>query len=121
MENYEIGDVVVSKVTGVEKYGIFVNVDQVYTGLIHISEVSYNFVRSVSDYAKVGEIIRAKVIAVDDINKKLRLSIKDMDYKINYKKYRKIEETPLGFSTLSDNLDGWVSIKKQELEEKEKI
>ena len=41
---YKIGDTVKGKITGIQKYGIFVAVDNEYTGLIHISEISNAFV-----------------------------------------------------------------------------
>ena len=49
---YKIGDIVQGCVTGIEKYGVFVNLDEYYTGLIHISEVSDLYVRNVNDYER---------------------------------------------------------------------
>ena len=40
MDKYKVGKIVVGNVTGIEKYGIFVCLDDYYTGLIHISEIS---------------------------------------------------------------------------------
>ena len=37
---YNVGDVVTGCVTGIERYGIFVNLDNYYSGLVHISEIS---------------------------------------------------------------------------------
>ena len=44
---YNIGDVVKGKVVGISSYGIFVLIDDKYNGLIHISEISENFVRKI--------------------------------------------------------------------------
>ena len=44
---YKIGDIVKGKVTGIENYGIFLLMEDGYTGLIHISEISEKFVRNV--------------------------------------------------------------------------
>ena len=49
MIEYKIGDIVKVRVTGIERYGIFVSVDSLYTGLIHISEISSSFVKDVND------------------------------------------------------------------------
>ena len=62
MENYKVGDIVKGCVTGIEKYGIFVNLDNYYTGLIHISEISEKFVSNINDYVTIGETIRVKII-----------------------------------------------------------
>ena len=76
MDKIKIGDVVFGKVTGIEKYGIFLSLDDNINGLIHISEISNSFVKNVEDYASIGETIKAKVIAIDHNYEKLKLSIK---------------------------------------------
>ena len=68
MTRYKRGEIITGYVTGIEKYGIFVNIDDNYSGLIHISEITSSYVRNINDYAKIGEIIRAKVIEVDENN-----------------------------------------------------
>ena len=75
---YKIGDVVKGYITGVQKYGIFVAVDEDYTGLIHISEISHAYVKNINDYLNDKDIIEAKVIEVDEKNKHLKLSIKNL-------------------------------------------
>ena len=40
MAQYKVGKIVKGNITGIEKYGIFVNLDNFYSGLIHISEMS---------------------------------------------------------------------------------
>ena len=79
MPKYKIGDSVKGKVTGIEKYGIFLLMEDGYTGLIHISEISEKFVRNVFDYVQLDEVIVSKVIEVDDENKRLKLTIKNLD------------------------------------------
>ncbi len=118
MKKYEIGDIIKGKVTGIEDYGIFLLVDDEVTGLIHISEISDSFVRNVSDYAEIGEIIEAEVIEYDEVNKKLKLSIKNEHYKRKNKKSVPIKETPLGFSSLSKQLNLWVEDKEKEMSKK---
>jgi len=113
MEKFAVGKIVTGCVTGVENYGIFVSLDDYYSGLVHISEISQKFVRDVHDFADVGETIRVKIIERDD--KHLKLSIKDIDYRINRKRHSHIEETEKGFETLSKRLDKWIDDKYEEL------
>lgn len=68
-----VGDSVEGTVTGVIDFGAFVNVDGV-EGLIHISEISWERVDDPRDYVKVGETVKAKIIAIE--NDRLSLSIK---------------------------------------------
>ena len=114
MEKYNIGDIIKCHVTGIENYGIFVNVDLNYTGLIHISEITQGFVRNVEDYVKMGETIFCKVIAIDTENLKLRLSIKNLEYR-NYGNAKKIVESKHGFKPLGDMLPEWTRDKIEEL------
>ena len=53
-DKYRVGDIVKGKVTGIERYGVFVCIDDVY-GLIHISEISNNFVKDINEYAKLDD------------------------------------------------------------------
>ena len=94
---YESGKIVKGCVTGIENYGIFVSFDEYYSGLIHISEISNNFVRNINDYVSIGETIKAKIIDVDDDSCQLKLSIKDINYRTNNKNKEQINETGTGF------------------------
>jgi small subunit ribosomal protein S1 len=71
----KVGDVVDGVVTGVIDFGAFVNVGGI-EGLVHISEISWERVEDPKKYVKVGEKIKAKIIAID--KDRLSLSIKQM-------------------------------------------
>lgn len=109
MANYEVGKIVSGSVTGIETYGIFVNLLDYYSGLIHISEISEGFVKDVNDYVKIGDTIKAKVLEVDEEKYQVKLSIKGIDYLNKKPKRTKIEEQGSGFSILKTNLDEWMS------------
>lgn len=112
MSMYKIGDSVKGKVTGIEKYGIFLLMENGYTGLIHISEISEKFVRNVFDYVQLDEIIVSKVIEIDEENKRLKLSIKNLDYRIDDS--RKKEDVN-GFSLLKEKLPEWIAEYKENM------
>lgn len=71
----KVGDVVKGMVTGVIDFGAFVNVDGI-EGLIHISEISWERVENPRDYVKTGDVVEAKIIAID--KDRLSLSLKQM-------------------------------------------
>ncbi len=71
----KVGDEVEGVVTGVIDFGAFVNVDGI-EGLIHISEISWERVEDPRKYVKVGETVKAKIIAID--KDRLSLSLKQM-------------------------------------------
>jgi general stress protein 13 len=120
MKNYKKDDIVKGKVTGIEEYGVFISVDDNVTGLIHISEISTAFVRNILDYVEIGEEIQAKVLEYDSKNKRLKLSIKDFDYRSNNSKKRNIHETKSGFENLHNALDKWIEEKEAEMAKNQK-
>ena len=71
----KVGDEVEGVVTGVIDFGAFINVDGI-EGLIHISEISWERVENPRSYVKVGETVKAKIIAID--KDRLSLSLKQM-------------------------------------------
>ena len=106
-------EVVKCTVTGFKEYGIFVKVSDEYYGLIHISEISESFVRNVSDYVEVGEEIYAKVIEIDENTKHVKLTIKDMNYKVDGNNIKEIDKN--GFMPLKKNLNVWINEKIKEI------
>ena len=109
-EEYKVGDIIKCQVTGVEKYGIFVNIDPWYDGLIHISEVSEEYVKNIFDYVSIGETIYCQVLDVDDEHLQLKLSIKNINYKAD-RGDNPIKETRKGFLPLKEKLDIWINEK----------
>lgn len=75
LASLKVGDVVEGVVTGVIDFGAFVNVNGI-EGLVHISEISWERVEDPRKYVKVGDRIKAKIIAID--KDRLSLSIKQM-------------------------------------------
>jgi len=62
----EVGKIYEGRVTSVKDFGAFIEILPGKDGLCHISELSENYVTSVSDVCKVGDKVKVKVIAIDD-------------------------------------------------------
>ena len=108
IENIKVGDCIWGKVTGIEKYGIFLSFEDGRSGLVHISEVSYSFVNDVNDYAKIGDRLLVKVLEINSDGNHFKLSIRGVrDSEHKFKK-SKIKETQFGFTNLKKNLDKWI-------------
>ena len=119
MGQYKVGKIVKGNITGVEKYGIFVNLDNFYSGLIHISEVSNDFVKDINKYGEVGETIFVKVLEVDEETNHVKLSIKDINYRATRRSaMTKIEEMGSGFLPLMNSLNYWIEEKYKEINKK---
>lgn len=109
MTKYSKGKIVKGTITGIEDYGAFVSLDEYYSGLIHISEISHGFVKSIEDFVKIGDIVYVEILDIDEELCQLKLSIKNINYKkSSNSKRKKIHETNLGFRTLAYKLPFWI-------------
>ncbi len=70
----EVGNIIEGKVVSITRFGAFVELSSELTGLVHISEISNEYVKEVSDYVKEGETVKVKVLSID--GNKVSLSIK---------------------------------------------
>lgn len=71
----EIGKIYEGKVTGITKFGAFVELDKNTTGMVHISEVANTFVSEIKDHLSEGQTVKVKVLSKGD-DGKISLSIK---------------------------------------------
>ena len=71
----EVGKIVKGRVTGLTKFGAFVDLGEGVTGLVHISEVSRDFVKEITDILSEGDEVEVKVLRVGE-DSKISLSIK---------------------------------------------
>ena len=72
---FEVGSILEGKVTGVKKFGAFVALPEGKTGMVHISEVSNEFIQDLSTVLEEGQTVKVKVINIAE-DGKIALSIK---------------------------------------------
>ena len=73
----DVGSILEGKVTGITRFGAFVQLENGETGLVHISEVADVYVKDVSDFVKENDTVRVKVLNVSP--GKIGLSIRQAD------------------------------------------
>lgn len=71
-----VGDIVEGTVTGITRFGAFVELPNGKTGLVHISEVADTYVEDVNDHFKVSDKVKVKVLSFEDDGRKIGLSIR---------------------------------------------
>lgn len=71
----EIGSITEGCVTGIMPFGAFVSLPENKSGLVHISEITNEYVENINDYIKQGDKVKVKVIGIDKSGK-ISLSIK---------------------------------------------
>lgn len=90
------GAIVIGKVTGLTDFGAFVELEGGKTGLIHISEVSSDYITDIKEHLKVGQEVKTKVISVSE-DGKISLSIRKLEGKSSTKQKEegsRKQETP---------------------------
>ena len=70
--------VLTGTVRNVTDFGAFVDIGVKHDGLVHISQLSNNFVKNPSDVVSVGDIVKVKVIGIDLERQKVQLSMKEI-------------------------------------------
>lgn len=70
-----IGDIFEGKITTILKYGCFVSFNENNSGMVHISEVSSDFISDINEIYKLGDTVMVKIIKIDE-NNRINLSIK---------------------------------------------
>ncbi len=71
----EVGQIVEGKVTGITSFGVFVDLGDGKSGLVHISEIAQTYVNDVREHVKENDVVKMKVLTVSD-DGKISLSIK---------------------------------------------
>ncbi len=71
----EVGAVLEGKVTGITKFGAFVELAPGKTGMVHISEVANTYVKEITDHISEGQTVKVKVLTIGE-DGKISLSIK---------------------------------------------
>lgn len=70
-----VGEIIEGTVTGITNFGAFVQLPEGKNGLVHISEISHDYVEKVGDYLKRNEKIKVKVLSITS-DGKISLSIR---------------------------------------------
>ncbi len=121
---YQVGNIVVGEVTGIQSYGAFVRLDNKESGLIHISEISSLFVRNIEDYVKIGQRVRVKIIDILPEKSLYRFSYKQAQERRRQNirkmttKRRKIYDHD--FHALQDHLEKWIEAELERIKEEKK-
>ncbi|MDF2556810.1 MAG: binding domain protein [Bacillales bacterium] len=71
----EVGSKLSGKVSGITKFGAFIDLPEGLTGLVHISEVADNYVSDINEHLTVGDMVEVKVLTIEQ-GGKIALSIK---------------------------------------------
>lgn len=71
----EVGQIIEGKVVGITKFGVFVDLGEGKSGLVHISEIAQTYVSDVKEFVKENDTVKMKVLNISE-DGKISLSIK---------------------------------------------
>lgn len=111
--NYQVGDLIVGKITSVKPYALFLAFDGGIKGLLHISELSDAYIRDIEKFGSVGDEMKVMVLSVDETNGFLRVSVKRIPEKEQYSTHVNesriyLNEEEKDFTALKENLPTWI-------------
>ena len=90
LKNYKVGDIVGGEITGLVDFGAFIKFGEELEGLIHISELDWAIVENPSDFVKIGDKVKAKIIEIKDDRVSLSLkALKEDPWANVEEKYKK--------------------------------
>ncbi len=75
-EKYPVGTVIKGKVERIFPYGAFVSIEDGIDGLVHVSQISHNWIKDANEALTAGQEVEAKIIGFEDT--RITLSIKDL-------------------------------------------
>ena len=120
-ETFKVDDVVDGKVTKLLQYGALVEILDGVEGLVHISDLTWNKKKlSVSEFLKVGDVVKVKILELKPESRKLKLGVKQLSadpwedaetkYAVGNKLSGKIAEVkPYGiFVEIEDGIDVFI-------------
>jgi predicted RNA-binding protein with RPS1 domain len=73
------GQVYTGKVKRLERFGAFVDIGATRDGLVHVSEITTDYIQDPKEYVKVGDEVQVKVLKVDHKRRRIELSIKALE------------------------------------------
>ena len=121
----KVGDILIGKVNQIRPYALFLTFENGQKGLLHISELSDNYIRDIEKYGTVGDNIKVKVLSIDQSNGFLGVSYKAIPVEERYNthdesKHLSAQFDEADFHDLEEKLPEWINETLQKAKEEKK-
>lgn len=110
---YEVNQLIIGKVVNVKPYAIFMSFADGVDGLLHISEISNNYIRDIEKFGSIGDEIKVKVLSIDKNNGFLRVSLKQVPTEETFTTHKNVSRNvPViannAFDSLKEKMPEWI-------------
>ena len=121
----KIGDIIIGKVNQIRPYALFLTFENGQRGLLHISELSDNYIRDIEKFGTVGDDIKVKVLSIDPSNGFLRVSYKAIPVEERYNthdesRHLSAQFDEADFHDLEEKLPEWINETLEKAKEEDK-
>lgn len=116
----KIGDKLKGKITGIQPYGAFVELENGIIGLIHISEIRPGYIENIHDSVKIGQQVLVQVVDYDEFSGKSSLSMRTLEeekHRLPRRHRFSNDRCKIGFEPLGRQLPIWIKEAKKFLKE----
>ena len=121
----KVDDILIGKVNQIRPYALFLTFENGQRGLLHISELSDNYIRDIEKYGSVGDEIKVKVLSIDPSNGFLRVSYKAIPEAERYNSHDDSKQLSAQFDEadfhdLEEKLPEWIKETLEKAKEEDK-
>ena len=117
----KIGDKLKGKITGIQPYGAFVELESGLIGLIHISEIRTGYIDNIHDILKIGDQVLVQVVDYDEFSGKVSLSMRTLEeekHRLPRRHRFSNDRCKIGFAPLGKQMPTWIEEAKDFLKER---
>lgn len=111
-KNYKVDDLIYVTITQVKPYAAFFVTDDNVKGMVHVSELSDSFIKDIDKILIPGDVIKVKILKIDDTDGFIRASYKQIDDKDKFSSHINIRhglnEDEKEFEPLARNIQTWI-------------
>lgn len=113
--DFSIGQIITGTISGIQPYGIFVDIAEGQQGLIHISEIDNTYITDINEKFAVGDKVTVKIIDIDEYTNKMSLSLRAMhpvpipDKPPRIYAPRRKQQNTGGFAPLGKAMGAWTT------------
>lgn len=111
-KNYKVDDLIYVTITQVKPYAAFFVTDDNVKGMVHVSELSDSFIKDIDKILIPGDVIKVKILKIDDADGFIRASYKQIDDKDKFSSHINIRhglnEDEKEFEPLARNIQTWI-------------